>query len=164
MTSSDLPGRRVLQMRVVVEAEDYEAAVHFYRDVLGLAEEEAFEGEGGARVAILDAGRATLEIANPAQKRMIDEVEVGRPVAPKIRLAFEVADSQGATDRLVAAGATLIASPVETPWRSLNSRLDAPAGLQITLFQELETFEERTAREGFGTDAGRGSDTSPVGG
>jgi len=37
----------------------------------------------------------------------------------------------------VAAGATLIASPIETPWGSLNSRLDAPAGLQLTLFQEL---------------------------
>jgi len=157
MTSSELPGPRVLQMRVVVEAEDYEAAVRFYRDALGLTEQEAFEGEGGARVAILDAGRATLEIANPAQKRMIDEVEVGRPVAPKIRIAFEVVDSERTTDLLVGAGAALIASPVETPWRSLNSRLDAPAGLQITLFQELETFEERTAREGFGTDAGRGS-------
>jgi len=157
MTSSELPGPRVLQMRVVVEAEDYEAAVRFYRDALGLTEQEAFEGEGGARVAILDAGRATLEIANPAQKRMIDEVEVGRPVAPKIRIAFEVVDSERTTDLLVGAGAALIASPVETPWRSLNSRLDAPAGLQITLFQELESFEERTAREGFGTDAGRGS-------
>ena len=164
MTGSDLPGPRVLQMRVVVEAEDYEAAVHFYRDVLGLPEQEAFEGDGGARVAILDAGRATLEIANPAQKRMIDEVEVGRPVAPKIRIAFEVVDSQAATDLLVGAGAKLIAPPVETPWRSLNSRLGGPAGLQITLFQELETLEERTAREGFGTDTGRGSDTSPVGG
>jgi hypothetical protein len=26
-----------------------------------------------------------------------------------------------------------------TPWQSLNSRLSAPADLQITLFQELET-------------------------
>ena len=34
-------------------------------------------------------------------------------------------------------GATLIAAPVETPWGSLNSRLEAPAGLQLTLFQEL---------------------------
>ncbi len=138
MTNLDSPGRRVLQLRVVVEAEDYEAAVHFYRDVLGLTEEEAFEGDGGARVTILDAGRATLEIANPAQKRMIDQVEVGRPVAPKIRIAFEVVDTEDTTDRLVEAGATLIASPVETPWRSLNSRLGAPAGLQITLFQELD--------------------------
>jgi predicted enzyme related to lactoylglutathione lyase len=130
-----------LQLRVVVEAEDYEAALAFYRDVLGLAEEDAFEGPGGARVAILDAGRATLELANPAQKRMIDEVEVGRPVAPHIRLAFEVTDTAATTEALVAAGADLVAPPTETPWRSLNARLDAPAGLHITLFQELDPPE-----------------------
>ena len=125
-------------MRLVVEADDYEAAVRFYRDVLGLREEAAFEGGDGAHVTILDAGRATLELANPAQKRMIDEVEVGRQVAPKYRVAFEVTDASGATERLVAAGAELIAPPTETPWRSLNSRLAAPAGLQITLFEELD--------------------------
>ena len=128
----------VRQLRLVVEAEDYDEAVRFYRDVLGLEEEEAYEGEGDARVMILGAGRATLELANPAQKRMIDDVEVGRPVAPHIRVAFEVADGAGMTDRLVDAGAELIASPRETPWRSLNSRLSAPAGLQITLFEELD--------------------------
>lgn len=152
-TNADPATAPVLQMRVVVEADDYDDAVRFYRDVLGLPEQAAFEGEGDARVAILEAGRATLEIANPAQKRMIDEVEVGRSVAPRIRIAFEVTDGRAATDRLVAAGAELIASPRETPWRSLNSRLEAPAGLQITLFEELETLQERTARAGFGTDA-----------
>jgi predicted enzyme related to lactoylglutathione lyase len=140
---------------LIVEAEDYDAAVAFYRDTLGLTEQAAFEGDWGARVAILEAGRATLEIANPAQKRMIDEVEVGHPASPKIRVAFEVADSTAKTAELVAAGATLIAPPTETPWQSLNSRLDAPAGLQITLFQELESLEERTRRAGFGTDAER---------
>ncbi len=142
-------------MRLVVEAEDYDEAVRFYRDVLGLPEQAAFEGDGDARVAILEAGRATLEIANPAQRRMIDDVEVGRQVSAKIRVAFEVADAQSATQELVDAGAELIAEPRETPWRSLNSRLDAPAGLQITLFEELETLEQRTARAGFGTDASR---------
>jgi predicted enzyme related to lactoylglutathione lyase len=132
-----MPNERVLQLRVVVEAEDFDAALRFYRDVLGLTEQAAFEGEGEARVAILDAGRATLELVNPAQKRMIDDVEVGRPVAPHVRLAFEVVDTSAATADLVAAGATLVAEPTETPWRSLNSRLDAPAGLHITLFQEL---------------------------
>ena len=130
--------RRVRQMRLVVEADDYDEAVRFFRDVLGLPEQESFSGPDGARVAILDAGRATLEIANPAQKRMIDEVEVGRPIAPRLRLAFEVADSATVTDALVGAGAELIAAPVETPWRSLNARLAAPAGLQITIFQELD--------------------------
>lgn len=128
----------VVQMRLVVEADDYEAAVRFYRDVLGLPEELAVEGPDGAHVTILDAGRATLEIANPAQKRFIDEVEVGRQVAPKLRVAFEVTDSTEAAERLVEAGAEPIAPPTETPWRSLNARLAAPAGLQITLFQELD--------------------------
>ncbi len=131
------PTNPVLQMRLVVEAEDYDEAVRFYRDVLGLREEASFDGGDGAHVTILDAGRATLELANPAQKRMIDEVEVGRQVAPKFRVAFEVTDGAGVTERLVEAGAELIAPPVETPWRSLNSRLAAPAGVQITLFQEL---------------------------
>lgn len=128
----------VVQMRLVVEAEDYEAAVAFYRDVLGLPVEVSFAGPDGAHVTILQAGRATLEIANPAQKRYIDQVEVGRPVAPRLRVAFEVADSRTTTERLVEAGAELIAPPTETPWRSINSRLAAPAGLQITLFQAAD--------------------------
>ena len=127
-----------LQMRLVIEATDYEEAVRFFRDVLGLPEELAVSGPDGAEVTILQAGRATLELANPAQKRYIDEVEVGRQVAPRMRIAFEVTDSAEATDRLVGAGATLVAAPTETPWRSLNARLDVPAGLQVTLFQELD--------------------------
>ena len=128
---------RVRQLRIVVEAEDYEEALAFFRDALGLPEQEAYEGDGGARVAILDAGRATLEIANPAQKAMIDDVEVGRPVAPRIRLAFEVGDSATVTARLVDAGAELVAPPTATPWNSLNARLNTPASLQVTVFQEL---------------------------
>lgn len=128
----------VRQMRLVVEAEDYDEAVRFYRDVLGLAEEFALDGPGGARVTILGAGRATLEIANPAQKDMIDDLEVGRRVAPRLRVTFEVTDGDAVTADLAAAGADLIAPPTETPWRSLNSRLDAPGGLQLTIFQELD--------------------------
>ena len=134
----DPPGGRVLQMRLVVEAEDYDRAVAFYRDALGLPEELAISGEGDSRVTILAAGRATLELANPAQKRFIDELEVGRQVAPRLRVAFEVPDAESATASLVEAGAELIAPPTETPWRSRNARLAAPAGLQITLFQELD--------------------------
>lgn len=129
--------RAVRQLRLVVETDDDEAAVSFYRDVLGLAEEEVIHSEGDARVVILDAGRATLEIVNPAQARLIDEVEVGRQVSRGIRVAFEVDDTEGRVKALTAAGATELAPPTETPWRSLNARLEAPAGLQITLFQEL---------------------------
>ncbi|MEH1028086.1 VOC family protein [Micromonospora profundi] len=149
--TAEQPAPVVRQLRLVVEAEDYEAAVAFFRDALGLPEEAAFSGDGDARVLILDAGRATLEIANPAQKRMIDEVEVGRQVAPRIRVAFEVDDARATTARLVAAGAAEIAPPTLTPWQSLNSRLEAPADLQITVFEELRTPEERAGLDGFGT-------------
>ena len=129
------------QLRLVVEVEDIDAALAFYRDALGLPELAAFEGEGDARVAILDAGRATLELANPAQKRMIDRVEADGQPSPRIRVAFEVDDTDGVTRRLEGAGAQLVAAPVETPWRSLNSRLNAPAELQLTIFQELDGKE-----------------------
>ena len=127
----------VRQLRVVVTADDYDRAVTFYRDVLGLAAEEAYASPDG-RVTILDAGRATLEIADPAQAEFIDRVEVGRRVAGHIRLAFEVEDARDATESAVAGGASMVAEPVVTPWSSLNSRLDGPGDIQLTLFQELE--------------------------
>lgn len=133
----------VRQLRLVVQAEDYEAAVTFYRDVLGLPEQEAYEGDGGARVMILDAGRATLELSNPAQVELIDRVEAEGQPSARLRVAFEVADTAAVTADLVEAGAELIATPRETPWRSLNSRLAAPAGLQVTLFQELGPVDEQ---------------------
>lgn len=126
----------VRQMRLVVTASDYDEALRFYRDVLGLREEAAFSSDGG-RVTILDAGRATLEITDPPHAAYIDEVEVGSRVAGHIRVAFEVPDSAVATETAQAAGARVIAEPVRTPWNSLNSRLDGPADLQLTLFTEL---------------------------
>jgi predicted enzyme related to lactoylglutathione lyase len=126
----------VRQLRVVVTADDYDEAVTFYRDALGLPQEAAYASPDG-RVTILQAGRATLEIADPAQAAFIDRVEVGRRVAGHIRIAFEVADAAGATTKLAEAGAAVIAEPVRTPWNSLNSRLEGPAGLQLTLFEEL---------------------------
>ena len=128
---------RVHQFRLVIEAADYDGAVAFFRDALGLTEREAFAGSGGARVMILNAGIATLEISNPAQVRMIDRVEAEGQPSQRLRLAFEVDDTVTVTQELVAAGGELIASARETPWRSVNSRLSAPAGLQVTIFQEL---------------------------
>ncbi|MEO6084220.1 MAG: VOC family protein [Umezawaea sp.] len=124
------------ELRLVVTAADYDEALRFYRDVLGLPEQAAFSSPGG-RVTILEAGRATLEIADPPHAAYIDEVEVGKRVAGHVRVAFQVDDVTVATGELVDGGATLIAEPTRTPWNSLNSRLSAPAGLQLTLFEEL---------------------------
>ena len=131
---TETPGVR--ELRLVVTANDYDEAVRFYRDVLGLAEREAYATPDG-RVTILEAGRATLEIADPAQAEFIDAVEVGQRVAGHIRVAFEVDDTAATTQLLESSGATVVAPPTVTPWQSLNARLEAPAGLQLTLFAEL---------------------------
>jgi lactoylglutathione lyase len=126
----------IRQLRVVVEAPDYDAAVAFYRDILGMPVEEVYETDDG-RVTILGAGRATLELSDPAQVAYIDRVEVGRRVAGHIRIALEVDDARAATRDATDGGAELLAEPTVTPWNSLNARLEGPAGLQLTLFQEL---------------------------
>lgn len=126
----------VTELRLVVTAPDYVQALAFYRDVLGLPEHAAYASPGG-RVTILDAGRATLELADPPHAAYVDAIEVGRRVAGHVRIAFEIGDTAATTAKLAAAGATIIAEPSATPWRSLNSRLQAPAGLQLTLFSAL---------------------------
>ena len=126
----------VTELRLVVTAADYDQALRFYRDVLGLRERAAYSSPGG-RVTILEAGRATLELADPPHAAYIDDVEVGHRAAGHIRVAFQVDETVAATARLAAAGATIIAGPTPTPWQSLNARLEGPAGLQLTLFSDL---------------------------
>jgi len=131
----------IRQLRLVVTAEDYDEAVAFYRDVLGMGEVAVWVSPDGGHVTLLDAGRATLEITDPKNAAFIDEVEVGRRVAGHVRVALEVDDSRSATAAAVEGGAELIAEPTETPWRSLNARLEGPGKLQLTLFEELAEAE-----------------------
>lgn len=138
--SQQAGGLGITELRLVVTAEDYAAALAFYRDALGLPERAAFESPGG-HVTILEAGRATLEIADPSHAAYIDAVEVGQRVAGQIRVAFRVGDAAAATRVAEQAGATVLAEPVRTPWNSSNARLDGPAGLQLTLFEELEELD-----------------------
>jgi predicted enzyme related to lactoylglutathione lyase len=128
----------VSELRLVVTTDDYDHALAFYRDALGLRELATFDDPNGGHVAILEAGRATLELGDDAHAEFVDGLEVGRRVAGHIRVAFGVADATRATERLVPAGASLVAAPTRTPWDSLNARLEAPAGLQLTLFEQLE--------------------------
>ena len=119
----------------MVTAPDYDEALHFYRDVLGLPQLAEFESPGG-HVVLLDGGRATLELMDDVNAAWVDEVEVGRRVAGHIRVAFRVDDTVAATAAAEAGGAEVIGSPTSPPWGGLNARIEAPGGLQLTLFEE----------------------------
>jgi hypothetical protein len=122
-----------MELRLVLTVEDWDAAVALFRDGLGMTELPAFESSGG-RIALLDAGRATVEVIDEAQAAAIDEIEVGRRVAGPVRIALQVDDSAGLAERL---GLPAIAGPARTPWNDLNVRLEGPSGVQLTLFQPL---------------------------
>ena len=126
----------VRQMRLVVTADDYDEALAFYRDVLGLPELGVVRRRGRPRH---DPGRrASHARADRSAARRLHRSRRGRRARGR-------AHSSGfrgrrlprsLTRRLEAAGARVLAEPVRTPWNSLNSRLEGPAGLQLTLFQE----------------------------
>jgi len=128
--------RPVHELRVALTVDDYEQALRFYRDVLGLPVVEAWDHPSGGG-AVLDAGRATLELLSSGQAALVDEVEVGARVAGAVRLALEVDDSAATAEALAAAGAERLGGPVVTPWSHRNVRLRAPDGTQLTLFTVL---------------------------
>ena len=127
------------ELRVALTAEDYESALRFYRDVLGLPLVSSWD-RGSRRGAILDAGRGTIEVLSVESAKEADEVEVGEAgVSSGLRLALEVADSVLLAQRLAAAGAEQLADPVVTPWGDRNVRLRTQEGVQLTLFTPLES-------------------------
>lgn len=123
----------VTELRVALTVDDFDAALAFYRDALGLEQLADWSTDDG-RVVVLEAGRATVELLDQAQAAVVDEIEAGRRVSGKVRLALAVPDSDEKAQRLAAAGAVEVAPPVTTPWGDRNARVQAPDGMQLTLF------------------------------
>ena len=123
----------VTELRVALTVADFEQAVAFYGDALELEQLADWSDEQGRAIAF-SAGLATLEIFDEAQAARVDAIEAGRRVSGTVRLAFEVADSEETARRLVEAGAEQVAEPVLTPWGDRNARVEAPDGMQLTLF------------------------------
>jgi len=123
----------VTELRVTLTVDDFDGALAFYRDALGLEQVADWSTDDG-RVVVLEAGRATLELFDEAQAAAVDEIEAGRRVSGKVRLALKVSDSDEKARQLIAAGADEVAPPVTTPWGDRNARVRAPDGIQLTLF------------------------------
>ena len=130
----------VRELRLAMTVENYDEARRFYGDTLGLPVIEEWSEPTGSG-AILDAGRATLELLSVDQSDLVDRVEVGEIVSGPIRLALEVEDSDSTAKALVAGGAQSVGGPVLTPWFHRNVRVRAPDGMQLTLFTVLDRGE-----------------------
>ena len=135
------PNRPVLEFRVALTAQEYDRILQFYCAGLGLEPAARWENDGGQAV-MLELGRASLEIFDEPQAETIDELEAGRRVSGPVRFAFQVPDLNQAMARMLAQGARLVHPPVATPWGDFNVRLEAPDGMQITLFQAPDETPE----------------------
>lgn len=124
-----------MELRIALTVPDFDQAVAFYRDTLGLEQLADWSGEDG-RVILLGAGSATLELFDERQAESVDRIEAGRRVSGPVRFAISVDDLDATADRLVAAGAEAMAPPVVPPWGGRNARLRTPDGMQLTLFSE----------------------------
>ncbi len=126
----------ILEMRVAVTTDDWDALVRFYEQGLGL-DRKALWATETTHAVLYELGRATVEVFDQAHADEVDAIEVGQRVGGQIRFALQVPDLKIALERALAYGATLVHEPVMTPWRDHNVRITSPDGLQITLFQPL---------------------------
>jgi methylmalonyl-CoA/ethylmalonyl-CoA epimerase len=131
----------VTELRLAFTVEDFDQALAFYRDALGLEQLADWSSDSG-RVVALDAGRAVLELLDESQAETVDAAEAGRRVSGTVRFALRVADSAATAQRLAGAGAVPVAPPVLTPWGDRNARVEAPDGMQLTLFTPGEPLPD----------------------
>ena len=122
------------ELRFAFTFEDYDAAVHLFRDVFGLQTLMDLEAQGG-RGVILSVPSATLELFDPRHTDVVDEIEAGAPTGGRVRIAVRVDDLAGAAEAAHGAGAEPVAAPVLTPWGDRNQRFRLFEGLQLTLFE-----------------------------
>jgi catechol 2,3-dioxygenase-like lactoylglutathione lyase family enzyme len=113
--------------------ENFDQAVAFYRDALGL-EQIADWSSATGRVVVLEAGRGHAGAVRPRAGEAVDAIEAGRRVSGTVRFAVQVEDSVELAGRLVEAGAERVSEPVIAPWGDRNARVKGPDGMQLTLF------------------------------
>ena len=134
---TSFPDGPIMEMRVALTTSDFDQLVRLYCAGLGVEPAQIWHKRSGASAH--DRIGATLEIFDTTQAEAVDQIEAGRRLSGRVRLAFQVPDLQAAMERLLAHGATLVHPPVLTPWGDRNVRLEDPDGMQITLFQVTGT-------------------------
>jgi NAD(P)-dependent dehydrogenase (short-subunit alcohol dehydrogenase family)/catechol 2,3-dioxygenase-like lactoylglutathione lyase family enzyme len=143
VASHGAPEPSVRELRVALTVDDFDRMVALYRDGFGLETVQEWRSPEG-RGVVLAAGRGTVEILDHADSAYTDAVEAGRRLSGPVRLAFEVTDLRASAAALQAHGAEAVREPVKTTWSDLNQRLQAPDGMQISLFQVGDARSEDT--------------------
>ena len=114
------------EFRVIFVANDYDATVGFFTDVMGLEVERSFGEVFRGTILLAAAGR-------------IEVIEDGggwdRPGVSGVSVSWEIDDADAEHARLVAAGADIVRPVQLMPWGHKSFELAGPDGLRIILFE-----------------------------
>lgn len=120
-------------LNLVLKTDDFDRTLAFYVDGLGYKIIERWDEVGHG--AMLEVGRATLEIVDHTQAAGVDRIETGSRQDNRVRLALSVPDIAVDSERLIGMGAKPVHGIVDTPWGHTNRRMTGPDGIALTLFQ-----------------------------
>ena len=116
------------EFRVIFAAADYEAAVGFFADVMGLEVERSFGEIFKGTILLAASGR-------------IEVIEAGsgwdEPGVSGVTVSWQIDDAEAEHARLAAAGAVVVRPPELQPWGHKSLELAGPEGLRIILFEVL---------------------------
>lgn len=121
-------------VNLVLRVDNFDDTLALFRDYLGMDIEEEWREVGNG--VLLNAGKATIEIADATQANEVDRIEVGYSTNNRIRVALAVPDVTAAGRTFADHGATIEGAVVDTPWGHRNQRVTTAAGVAFTLFQE----------------------------
>jgi len=132
----------IREVRIVLTVEQFDQAVEFYHDRLGLPLVEKFATAEGNGVILALGPHTTLELFDAAQADYVDHAEVGKRVSGPVRLALSVQDAEAVAGVFEQAGAQLLSGPKQMPWGDYNARVETPDGMQVTIYQAAATKGE----------------------
>lgn len=130
-------------LNLVLRVDDMANALAFYRDYLGMSVAEEWREVGHG--VLLNAGKATIELADGIQAAEVDRIEVGATTDNRVRLALSVPNVVAAGATFAEHGATIEGQVVDTPWNHRNQRARTAEGVAVTLFQEMESGKQKAA-------------------
>ncbi len=115
---------------------DIEAAVRFYRDLLGLAETFRTPTEGAPSHVEVRAGGFTLGLGTVEAASRVHGVEA-EPGRPAMVLVFWADDVDAEFARLAAAGVTVVQAPHDTGNDNRNALLRDPDGNLVEIVSKV---------------------------
>lgn len=124
------------ELRICLRVKDLDAAIHAYRDGLGLDVVDEWTHPTGQRGVLFGATYAAIELFDDAQWDLVDDAEVGGRLGRDHGIRVEVRDRDdldNAVSKMAAAGAEVSGDVVATPWEQVCQRVTMPGGEQVSV-------------------------------